>query len=666
MKFSELLPPARFAFLIGIGIFLLGGFLWRLGLFQESDLWVYDCMVWFHSDPKATDSRIMLVLLNEKDIKAMDWPLRDTRLSELFDKIESGGPSVIGLDLYRDLAEPRDGSGSTRLNQAFVKYPNIVPIFLFSGSLKDPFSIAPPAILASGSNADLSRCAFNNFVDNKIIRRGLLYVGDYASLSCVVAQYYLAGKNIQTSMDGAAIRFGKTTFPQLQSNDGGYVRQADPGYQFLLDYRGPRNFTTLSVSDVLALKAPAIFNDKIVMVGIGADSSNDTFTTPFADGQSAFGWLFPNMPTDDIQRQPGVLLHAQIVNQILRAALNGDKPTVGLGQGIEWLWIFVWGMCGVIAGFFVRSHILFGITVASGVVVIALLGWFFFINGYWIIGFAPSVVFLVTAMLVKAFAATHEERQRESLMKIFSQHVSPEIAEELWEQRDTFLEGGRPAARSLIVTVLFTDLKNYSTISEKMTPAELIAWVNECQGALAQHVAKNGGIVNCYMGDGMMAVFGIPVPRTDETAMARDAINAVTCAQSMAREISQMNARWRAQGKPLAGLRVGIYTGEAMAGVLGSDDHLAYSVIGDTVNTASRLESVDKEGVMTSASDECRILIGARTSRYIEGHFSARKVGTVNLKGKAEITDVYKVEVATSEIDPVTDNNGASKLSAKT
>jgi adenylate cyclase len=363
---------------------------------------------------------------------------------------------------------------------------------------------------------------------------------------------------------------------------------------------------------------------------------------------------------------PGVLIHAQIVNQLLRVAIDGDKPTSSFSEAFGWFWLALWSVCGVVTGFFIRSHILFALAVAFCLGLIVLAGWLFFVKGYWILVFGPAAVFLATAMLVKAYAATHEENQRKDLMKIFSQHVSPEIAEELWEQRDTFLEGGRPAARSLIVTVLFTDLKNYSTISEKMTPAELIAWINECQKALAQHVSKNDGIVNCYMGDGMMAVFGIPFPRKDETAMARDAINAVTCAQSMAGEIKQMNARWRAEGKPLAGLRVGIYTGEAMAGVLGSDDHLAYSVIGDTVNTASRLESVDKEGVMTSASDECRILIGARTFGYIKDRFSAHQVGTVNLKGKAEITDVYKVEVETSEPSPVTDNNGASNLSAKT
>jgi adenylate cyclase len=104
-----------------------------------------------------------------------------------------------------------------------------------------------------------------------------------------------------------------------------------------------------------------------------------------------------------------------------------------------------------------------------------------------------------------------------------------------------------------------------------------------------------------------------------------------------------MNARWRAEGKPVAGLRVGIYTGEAMAGDIGSADYVEYSVIGDTVNTASRLESVDKEGTMTKADAEVRILIGALTYKYIKGQFSARHVGSVTLKGKSATTEVYNV-----------------------
>lgn len=634
MNISGILRPARIAFLIGLGVFVLGGILWRFGLFQESELWVYDQFVRWHSNLKATDSRIMLVLLKEKDIDKLDYPLRDSVLSEVLEKIEGGGAAVIGLDFFRDLPEPRKGTELDILNKTLLRYPNIIGIFLF-GKEDDPFGgIPPPPVLKD----DPSRYGFNNFLDVKVIRRGFVlwpldpnYKGNpYQSFSFLLAETYLVNRNIPISQEGADIRLGKTVIPTLKSNDGGYVNDEPEGYAYMLDFRGPQTFDTLSISDVLQLKDTAIFKDKIVLIGIEAGSSNDTFTTPL-------------LPPSAIDKLPGVLIHAQTVNQLLRMAIDGDKPTASFSRGVGWFWIAFWCLVGVGVGFFVRSHILFALAIALGLALIVLAGWLFYVNGYWILVFCPAVVFLATAMLVKAYAAAHEEQQRENLMKLFSQHVSPEIAEEMWAHRETFLQGGRPAAQKLMVTVLFTDLKNYSTISEKMTPAELIAWVNECQGALAQHVGKNGGIVNCYMGDGMMAVFGIPIPRKNEIEIGSDAINAVTCALSMADEIKQMNVRWKAEGKPLAGLRVGIYTGEAMAGVLGSDDHLAYSVIGDTVNTASRLESVDKEGTMTRANEECRILIGALTYHYIKDRFHARQVGTVNLKGKAETTEVYNV-----------------------
>jgi adenylate cyclase len=247
-------------------------------------------------------------------------------------------------------------------------------------------------------------------------------------------------------------------------------------------------------------------------------------------------------------------------------------------------------------------------------------------------------------------------------MKLFSQRVSPEVAQEIWTHRHLFLQGGRPAAKRLTVTALFTDLKDYSTISEKMPAAELIAWINECTSALAQHVQRNGGFISKFIGDGMLAVFGIPVPRTSEEEIKKDATNAVRCALSMAEEIKTMNARWKIEGKPQAVLRVGIYTGEAMAGELGSEDHLEYTVIGDTINTASRLEGFDKEGQWTGESGECRILIGERTYRYIVDTFFSRYVGKINLKGKQETTEVYRVfnrDEDTSKNQPIAYENAA-------
>ena len=153
----------------------------------------------------------------------------------------------------------------------------------------------------------------------------------------------------------------------------------------------------------------------------------------------------------------------------------------------------------------------------------------------------------------------------------------------------------------------------------------------------------------CFMGDGMMAIFGAPIPRTTEEEKAADAANAVRSAIGMGREVKAMNRRWKSEGKPLAGLRVGIFTGEAVSGDIGSENYVEYSVIGDTVNTASRLESVDKEGTMTKGEQEIRILIGEKTFKYISGQFEAQHVGSVKLKGKSETTEVYNVLDSDSE-----------------
>jgi adenylate cyclase len=309
----------------------------------------------------------------------------------------------------------------------------------------------------------------------------------------------------------------------------------------------------------------------------------------------------------------------------------------------SWLWLAVWCALGVVTGYYVRSHFLYGVTAAAAVVTIGLIGWGCFLAGYWVLVVLPAALYLAASMLMKAYVANLEAYERQNLMKLFSQNVSPEIAEEIWTHRDTFLRGSRPVPQELMVTVLFTDLKNYSTISEKMTRSELIDWVNECQTTLARLVSKHHGVVNCYMGDGLMAVFGVPVPRRTNAEQQQDAINAVRCGVEMRNEILRLNDIWTSHGLPRAGLRVGIYTGEAMTGMLGSDDKIAYSVIGDTVNTASRLESVDKEGAMTGFIRECRVLIGALTYEHIKDVFRAEYVGTVNLKGKAAATPFYKI-----------------------
>jgi class 3 adenylate cyclase len=250
----------------------------------------------------------------------------------------------------------------------------------------------------------------------------------------------------------------------------------------------------------------------------------------------------------------------------------------------------------------------------------------------------------VSAMTSTAIEQAREKGQKEIMRKLFEKHVSPEVAEAVWQQRELFLEGGRPRSQKLIVTVLFTDLKGFSTVSERMDPQALMDWLNGYMDKMTKIVIAHGGIVDDFFGDAIKVNFGVPLPRTTEAEISQDAMNAVNCALAMEEEMVGLNRAMLEQGLPILQMRVGIYTGPAVAGSLGSADRLKYTTIGDTVNTASRLESFDKDLVLPHLeTSPCRILIGESTLRYVEDQFEAQQVGDMALKGKATKVTAYCV-----------------------
>ena len=233
---------------------------------------------------------------------------------------------------------------------------------------------------------------------------------------------------------------------------------------------------------------------------------------------------------------------------------------------------------------------------------------------------------------------------RAILMKLYSRHVSKEIAESVWANRDSFLDGQRPLARKLVVTVLFTDLKGFSAISEKMEPPQLYGWLNGYLGAMAQVVQDHGGVLKQFTGDGILALFGVPVPHTTAAEQEKDATSAVGCALAMGSRLVGLSREWREAGLPAVSMRAGIYTGEVAAGSVGSDDRFEYAVIGDVVNTASRLESYDKSlATPDSLPNRCRILIGEPTHRLLNGKFISKEIGLLEVKGKSNKVSVFLI-----------------------
>ena len=521
---------------------------------------------------------------------------------------------------------------------------NIIPIFTLGGP--EP-GIAPPAVLKG--NPD--RIAFNdNFpidtsVDSTIptVRRGMLFGGSdsgesFYSLPFRLAMIYLEGKGIEPELDPAnakLLRLGKARLRQFEANDGPYVRADARGWQILLDFKCPDRFTRYSVSDALDGRIPTeILRDKIVLIGMKAQSVFDERVTPIH------------------RRHLGVEVQAMMVNQLLRQALDGDKSLRFWNDWLEDAWVLLWCLIGGAIGYHVRSPWRFGPESMACLLIIGGIAWAAFANGWWIPLVAPAVGYAPAAVLVTSYVSYQQKKQRGQLMQLFAKQVSPDIAQAIWEQREEFLAGQRPRSQKLTATVLFTDLVAFTTTSEKMEPALLMDWLNEYMEAMATVIMTHQGVVEKYIGDAIMAVFGIPLVRTSEDEIRQDVRNAVRCALAMRIKLDELNAQWKARGLPETGMRIGIHTGPLVAGSLGSSDRQEYTVIGDTVNTASRLESFRPATASPGFPDadaRCRILISDATHQLLGNEFPTREVGSIALKNRKEPVTIHAVITGTSE-----------------
>jgi len=156
---------------------------------------------------------------------------------------------------------------------------------------------------------------------------------------------------------------------------------------------------------------------------------------------------------------------------------------------------------------------------------------------------------------------------------------------------------------------------------------------------MADVVQSHQGVVNKFIGDSVMAVFGVPIALQRQTEIATDARRSVACALAMRSALVNLNQQFEQQGLPKIEMRVGIFTGAVMVGSLGGKSRLEYGVIGDTVNIASRLESCEKD----RQDDECRILIAQETLDYLQDRYEVESWGTIFLKGRVQSVEVYRV-----------------------
>jgi adenylate cyclase len=215
-------------------------------------------------------------------------------------------------------------------------------------------------------------------------------------------------------------------------------------------------------------------------------------------------------------------------------------------------------------------------------------------------------------------------QERHVLRDTFSRYVSPELCEEILKNPGVLALGGRRQQ----VTVLFADIRNFTSLSESMAPEAVVEVLNSYFTEMVDQVFKYQGTLDKFVGDALMAVFGVPLP------IPQAATQAVKCALAMQRHLKQMQA---AGLTPIQGMRIGINTGDAIVGNIGSTKRMDFTVVGDVVNVAARLQELAKEL-------EADTLISEATFRELEGRFQAIPEPATVLRGRKEPTPIYRLE----------------------
>ncbi|MEO1133461.1 MAG: adenylate/guanylate cyclase domain-containing protein [Cyanobacteria bacterium J06639_1] len=605
------------------------------GLLQSLELALYDRMFrWRPLEPK--DERIAIVGVNEADLQRSGWPLPDDELARLIQQLSAMEPRAIGLDFYRDLPEP---PGTDLLEAVMRETPYLIGIEKKIGESSDA-GVAPSEILAAAG-----RIGVNDVVGDRDGRQRLatLFLADEANLrpdgsisqlpsfGLLLSGLYLQAEGIAPSAAASgAMQLNDAVFRPFEANDGGYVRADANGYQVLLNYRGPSgSFDLVSLSDILdGQVAEALIRDRVVLIGPTAGSLNDYFLTPYSNELSGSPELMA-----------GVEIHANVVSHVLSAALDGRPQFRVLADRWEWALTLTASVASATLCWVLRlrrTTLVALVALGGGLTVGAYVA---FVQGWWMPLVPPFLALAGSATLTTGYIARLESSDRQQVMNLFGRHVTTEVAEAIWRDRDQFVADGRLPGRRVTATVLFTDLKNFSTTSEKFDPEALMVWLNEYMEAMTREVLDRQGIVDKFIGDAVMAVFGVPIPSQDYDEIEENARQAVRCALAMGESLDKLNRRWAAQGRPTTAMRVGIATGSVVVGSLGSAQRMDYTTIGDTVNVAARLESFDK----SIDGGTCRILIESDTYALCQHEFECQSIGSVKLKGRQQQELVYQV-----------------------
>lgn len=365
----------------------------QMELLQPLELMEFDRATQLKPEMKP-DPRILVVGITEADIRSQkQWPLSDRTVAKLIATLQSYQPKVIGLDLYREMPYP---PGHTELVKE-LQASNVVVITKWGDSEND--SVKPPPSAAK------EQISFNDFVldPDGVIRRNFIFATSkgeaYYSFGLRISLKYLQDYNFELKAEPNQLKLGNIVLPNLKPDSGGYQNIDTAGYQILLKYRGRSQNIAPQVTLNQILNAevdPDLLKNKIVMIGTTAPSQKDLFFTPYTATDR-------NKAT-----MPGVLIHAQMVSQIISTLEDNQSLFWFLPQWVEWFWIWGWSLIGGIIVWRFRQPLVLGIATLIAVIILWTVFSISFLQIGWIPLIVPALGLLVTGSSVAAYKLFHD------------------------------------------------------------------------------------------------------------------------------------------------------------------------------------------------------------------------------------------------------------------
>ena len=555
--------------------------------------------------PPSTEAPITLLAIDEESLVRLEAPLMlwHSYFAPVIEKLAGSGAATVGIDfLFSDISN-FDPDGQQALSAALLGagasgMPVVLAYRVGRLGVQQPPEAVRFAALAVGHTV-----AFANLTtdDDDFVRR----------------QEILA-----PSVDALEPSFSLAIARAFADKMGGTIAVDDESNEpLLINFRGPEQFERVSFGEAVeAANANDVdffsrFAGRIVLIGrIGERGDEDFHSTP------QYFWS-DRSNTGKPLRTPGLEIHANTITTLV----EGD-PIVELPSNWQLATTLVVAATVALFGLYLSASWALGSSLAFvGGFVLITFAWLFPM-GYWLHIVAPVSAAGLSMGSSQVWNYVREGREKRYLRGVFKRYVSDTVIEKILESSDGLTLQGETKE----VSVLFADIRNFTSRSEGIPAEQLVLLLNRYFDGMVKAIQSNGGMVDKFIGDGIMALFGAPLADKDAP------LNAVKAALDMLTALEQLNRDLVEEGLEPIGIGVGIHTGPVVIGNVGSPERMEYTAIGDVVNTASRIESLTRKF-------DADILISADTFRAVGESVRTEYRGSAEVKGKAQLVEIYQV-----------------------